>query len=211
VKVDSLAKPHRPIPSGAVTLGVARALAVACGTAAMLLALPSRPGLFLATGAFLALSCLYSLGLKNSVLYGNLLVAFMASSTIPYGAASVGTFSPAVWCATAIAFAVLKTLADRDGDANAGLGTLATRFGRRRCIRVAHFFGVAFICFALCPVAIGFGSRAYVVAVTLGAIVPTAWAVSIVERSDSALGVQRAVRVMKLGWATGLIALFLLR
>jgi geranylgeranylglycerol-phosphate geranylgeranyltransferase len=147
--LDLVDKPERPLPSG--TLSV-RAVWRLC---AVLTVLPPAVGFAggLAIGiwvtALVAGSFAYCLLLKSTVLIGNLLVAAMVSSSLLMGYATVGQTSrahtgEAVMILLFMAsYELAKTAADVEGDAIAGLSTVATRFGSGVAVRCSAAFFVA--------------------------------------------------------------------
>src|SRR6202023_997285 len=87
----------------------------------------------------------YSLRFKNTVLLGNIVVALCASSPIAFGAAVSRRFDAPVWLVAGLAFSfmlayeTLKTIADREPDAAAGLRTFATEMGVHASIYLFRF------------------------------------------------------------------------
>lgn len=131
VDVDRLAKPHRPIPSGRVTTSQAVAISAICAVGASLLGLHLGRGHFLVVAVMLLLSLVYSMKLKRTPLLGNLLVAAQSGFVVAFGASVYSITNVSVWAAALmvflaiLVFEVVKDLEDEEGDAGAGIHTIA--------------------------------------------------------------------------------------
>lgn len=151
VEIDRIAHPERPLASGALAPGSAVAVAIVAGVVALaLIALVSVPLAFLSVGVLLAMAA-YSLSLARLAVWGNLLVATLASLPFLYGAWAAGD-APGGLSLVAVAvplhFAreVAKDVDDARGDAP-WRATLPLRFGpsaaRWTAIAATAIFGVA--------------------------------------------------------------------
>jgi geranylgeranylglycerol-phosphate geranylgeranyltransferase len=214
-RVDRIGKPYRPLPSGALSVGAARAMAGVCA-ASCLLAAAARPATLLFAVALLGLSWLYSTWLKSTVLLGNVLVALLASSTVTFGAVAVGHLRPPVFAiqvlvlAFSLTFELVKTALDIEGDTAAGLRTVATRLGLPATARLAGGMCMAFVATTPWPVWHHGHPLPYLVAMAAGGTVPgvlVGGRVAFRARTIAELG--PPFRVLRLMWLTALLPLTL--
>jgi geranylgeranylglycerol-phosphate geranylgeranyltransferase len=216
VGVDRLNRPARPLPSGRVSAGAAAVLGAAAGAAALALAATLGAALAGLAAVLAALALAYSYRLKDSVLVGNATVALLAASTIVYGALAAGGPTPAVAVASGLtflymlAFEVLKCIQDWEGDAAAGLRTVAG-LGRRASLRLFRLIAAAFAVGAVAPWLLGLASGRYLAAVVAGAIVPLAGVAALLGRHASERSLHLSWGVAKAAWPFGLLAMALLR
>lgn len=215
-ELDAATKPFRPLPAGAVSPPAAKFLAGACGAAGLALALPV-PRLLPFAALLLVLAWAYSLVWKQTVFLGNAVVAGLASCSVSYGAVACGATPPAVFgmqaavFSFALAFEVLKTAIDADGDAAAGLRTAATRLGvRTTALVAAGLGGIASIVIFL-PALMVEQPVPYAVAVGLGTALPTLVAVSILIRhGHTPADLAGPHRLLRAAWGAGVVSLLLL-
>jgi 4-hydroxybenzoate polyprenyltransferase len=217
IAVDALGKPHRPIPSGRISSGIAAAFAGSLALAA--LALSATLGWafsIIALGA-IVLSWAYSYRLKNTLLLGNGAVAMLVAAALLYGALTAGPPGAAVWTAVAISFPyivaqeALFNLEDEDQDRSAGLHTTATRLGGERTARLVRAVLAVFIVLALLPPAAGFASVAYVVTALVLLVLPAGILIYLLRRPISPIAVARAARLSRLVWLASFVPLGLLK
>ncbi len=129
--IDRVNRPGRPLPSGAVSVGTARAVWIGSAFLGVgLSALLSPLHLGIALGA-VGLLYAYSAWLKRVPLVGNLAVALILGVAILYGGLAVAPEgSGALWLGAAFAFGatfareIAKDLEDVAGDAAEGARTL---------------------------------------------------------------------------------------
>lgn len=149
VAIDRFNRPTRPLPSGALTVATARR--VAATLAGVALGLGVWLGWVALTGtlAALALTAAYTRELKGRGVLGPALVGMLTMWPLAFGGLLAGDLAR-VWPVGAVVGAlfaareVVKTVHDRAGDAAAGVGTLAVRWGNRRALACAAvWLGVA--------------------------------------------------------------------
>jgi geranylgeranylglycerol-phosphate geranylgeranyltransferase len=217
VNVDAIGKPDRPLPAGRLSLPTARVLAAGTAIAAMAFTVPLGAAMAGWMAVLLAVSFLYSARLKGTILVGNVLVAACASSPLTFGAAAVGRINTPVWIATALAFEfmlsyeVLKTVADRTGDAAAGLRTVATATRSRSSVWI--FVGIVVVLTATVLAATTVTSHPIgFLGVAVPVFVVPCWYV--VYRLRAVLGDEQVwdlMRLMRRAWLLGTFALLVLR
>jgi geranylgeranylglycerol-phosphate geranylgeranyltransferase len=216
VRIDLLNRPSRPLPSGRVSVAAAAVLAVTTGAAGLALAFTMGPALGGVAGALAVIGLGYSYRLKNSILLGNATVASLACSTIAYGALAAGGLNAAVGIACGLtflymlAFEVLKSIQDWNGDAAAGLRTVAG-LGDRLPLRLFQLIAVLFVVGAVSPWLLGFASSSYLLASVGGSVIPLVGAAVVLGRHATARSMHISWGVTKAAWPLGLFAMVLLR
>lgn len=218
-ELDALAKPSRPIPAGLVTLPQAWGAA----SVLLLLAAGSAAVTSVATSCYaalcLALSVLYSVCLKNTILLGNLTVAVVSCAMFSYGSSSVS--SP--WGRQLVATIVIlfytlgnelyKTAVDTPEDARYGLRTIATVYGLRVTARVlALVTGALLVTLTVVGIA-RFATVWYVlaVAVVIGVPVVVGAVTANAPREVTVATFTRSHRYWRVAWVPGALAMLLLR
>jgi geranylgeranylglycerol-phosphate geranylgeranyltransferase len=86
VDIDRVAHPERPLPSGALSVRVARVIVGIAASAALVLAALLGAGQTLASVLVIAVMTLYNRGLKAHGIPGNIIVAVVASLPFVFGA-----------------------------------------------------------------------------------------------------------------------------
>lgn len=216
VAVDRLRRPDRPLPSGRLSVGAAKAVAAAAAAGSLALAatLPIPAAMWVL--ATLAASLLYDRRLKSTVLAGNALVALLSASTIPFGAVLAGgRIAPAALGASLVfafmlAFEVLKDVDDRDADAAAGLRTVATVLGPVPALRISRALPGALVAVGLAGWWLGVAPAHFLALAVPATLGPAVAASLMVRRGPNPAAVRAAITVLKGGWLSGLgIMLFL--
>lgn len=216
VENDRLSKPERPIPAGLTTPRVALALALGLALGALVWSGTLGP-----LSAGLALSNLlvcaaYSARLKNTVLIGNATMALLDATIVLYGSLALGTPPRSAWLAAGLfvlfffGYEILKTIDDREGDARAGLGTVATRLGGPASVRLFQAVAAGFCLAALVLWLAGLASGLFLGAFLLCCGLPTIGAALIVAPAQPAR-VAQGLRLLRLVWLTSWLPIALLR
>jgi geranylgeranylglycerol-phosphate geranylgeranyltransferase len=163
--LDLLTKPHRPIPSGRIRPGTARAVMVvgiAAGATVAVLVNPFTAGLA-------AVACVggiaYASVLKGRGLWGNVVRGLPTALTLLWGSMVVQPLPDARLLPLAVVFwlhdsgsNLLGALADRDGDRRGGYRTYPVRRGDDATVRSLVNFLVSWVSIAaLWPVVLGDG------------------------------------------------------
>jgi geranylgeranylglycerol-phosphate geranylgeranyltransferase len=148
---DAINVPSRPIPSGALSVRTALAIAFACDAGAMGAALAARSGrVVLLTCAMVAILFAYSLALKRVLLVKNLVMALVGASVPLFGSVSGSLPDEGKQLAVTIGLFILqKEIAadayDRDGDARVGVRTIPVVLGVRWTMILVAALNVAFL------------------------------------------------------------------
>ena len=216
--IDAVDKPWRPIPSGRISPGAVRAMALslmAAGVALAALAGP-LPAAYAAAAAVLVHE--YSRWIKRRGLPGNLVVAFNSASSIVFGGLvaceAYGDYSPMLAVAVPSAYAfllvlgreVVKGVEDYRGDLAGGVRTLAVTLGPRRASLVACALLLALVALSPLPFVAGpYGLGYLVFASAVDATAIYSIAVLATARDPVAVA-WKARRALKLGFALGALA-----
>jgi geranylgeranylglycerol-phosphate geranylgeranyltransferase len=157
VDIDRVAHPERPLPSGALSVRVARVIVGIAASAALVLAALLGAGQTLASVLVIAVMTLYNRGLKAHGIPGNIIVAVVASLPFVFGAWSAGRARaglPLFLIAVPLHFAreIAKDLDDAEGDARHRL-TLPLRVGAGTA-RLVVVTSLALFVAALTPFAV---------------------------------------------------------
>lgn len=143
VERDRFSRPERPLTGGGIGLKKARLMSIAVALLGVFAGFAARPILLPFASATVVLSWVYSHRLKSTVLFGNCLVAFLASCPILYGVLAArgqiaaALLPQAVVFLFALGFEITKTGRDREDDSKAHLRTIATSHGIATTARVA--------------------------------------------------------------------------
>lgn len=154
VETDRVNAPHRPIPSGQVTVRAAALLSGAVALAGLSSAAALGMRMLALVTVVWIVGVLYNWRFKRTGLPGNLMVAFSVGTTFVAGGVSVERpWSGAVWWFAAIAFLmdlgeeIAADAMDADGDRLINSRSLALRYGSRTALRISA--GVFFLLFAV--------------------------------------------------------------
>jgi len=154
VEVDRVNRPGRPIPSGQISVAGATRLSVLLLAAGMAFAVLSLSAVAVVlAGAYAFLSWLYNAWAKKEGFSGNVIVASSLAIPFIYGGVVAGgsVLSSLLLMMAFTSFfsgvgrEVVKALADAEGDAKRGIGSLARQWGPG----VAGTVGAAFFMLAV--------------------------------------------------------------
>lgn len=150
-EVDAVNVPTRPLPSGALSVRSALAIAILCDAAALVAAAWTRSGRVVAlTAAMVALLFAYSLALERVLLVKNLVMALIGASVPVFGNVAGTVPGEAQRLAVTIGLFILQKeivadAKDRDGDARSGRRTFPVLFGVRWTLTLVVALNVAFL------------------------------------------------------------------
>jgi geranylgeranylglycerol-phosphate geranylgeranyltransferase len=179
--LDSRDKPHRPLPSGRMSLAAARAWAGVFALGGLAASVPLGASAFVIALATTLLLWAYSLWLKGRLFFGNVVVAFLAGLAFVFGAAVQGTppgrMLPQGWVAFGFAFLWhlarewVKAAEDVESDRAAGLSTVAVAWSPRAASRAAAAVLALLLVLLWPPYVSGYFGPIYLILVAAG-IVP---------------------------------------
>ena len=215
LEIDRVNRPERPLPSGVVSVGAARALWAALSLAGVALSVLLSPlHLGIAVGS-VALLYGYSAWLKRTAVFGNLAVATVLGLAILYGGLAVAMGAWAVpLLGAAFAFGstlareVAKDIEDVKGDATGGARTLPLVAGPQ----VAVWVAVAAIAATLTafPLALpaGLGADFFVLALpAAGLLLAASWALLGAPNAQLRRRAGTASALLKAAMIAGILAL----
>ena len=217
-EIDRRNRPDRPIASGAVSPGLARAVWVVLSVLGVALgAAVSWPVGAVALGSTLLL-WLYNVRLKGTPGPGNVVVALVIALALVYGALAVGTVTATVGVGVGMTFLITlareitKDVEDAAGDAAEGARTLAVARGPWWASRLA--LALVGLTFALLPVPsftlVGRSFLAY--GLVCGAcLLMAAWALAATDPGHVRAAAGSARGWLKGAMAAGVVALALAR
>ncbi|MGD0484704.1 MAG: UbiA family prenyltransferase [Gemmatimonadales bacterium] len=180
VEADRINKPHRPLPSGALSREAAVAVGGVAGGAGLLLAwLAGRTTFAIALPALVVMLA-YSPLLKPRPVVGNVVVALVGSLPLVYGAGAVGDWRAGLvpfWLAALLHLAreIVKDLEDIPGDLAARRRTIPIAWGRRAgfiaaVVPLALFVPVALLPWLAGPYGARYGSIVILIVVGIAAV-----------------------------------------
>ena len=156
---------------------------------------------------------IYSIFLKNSLLWGNILVAFIGAIAFPYGALAVGDLGRA-WIPALFALLfhigreIVKDIEDVDGDRIRGEHTLPLRWGRVQAGVLAGIVYLLLLAFTWIPFFSGlYGARYALALLPVNALV--LYVLWQLYRRRAILADDRLGRLLKIGMFLGLLAVVL--
>jgi geranylgeranylglycerol-phosphate geranylgeranyltransferase len=171
--LDAIGKPHRPLPSGRLSVPAAIAWAALFAVASLLCAVPLGSLVTAVVLATLVILWSYSRFLKGWHGIGHVLVAWFSGMVFVFGALAQGeSFAgvfPQGWSAAALGFLWhlarewVKSAEDLEDDRRGGVRTLAVEVGARRACRMAALLLGLLVCLLPVPWAKGWFSLTYLV------------------------------------------------
>ena len=209
--IDRINRPLRPLPAGRLSPSAARMQSLLLALAGCALAFLLSPWHGLIALAVAALLAFYSISLKNSLLWGNVLVALAGAIAFPYGALAADDIGRS-WIPALFAFLfhlgreIVKDLEDVAGDQIRGERTLPLSWGRAQAAVLAAFVYLLLVGFTWMPFFTGLYGALYALA-----LLPVHALVSYVlwqlYRQRAILTDDRLGRLLKVGMFLGLGAI----
>jgi geranylgeranylglycerol-phosphate geranylgeranyltransferase len=211
VRTDSINMPHRPIPSGMVSMPAAVMFAVILAVMGLALSLPlGTCGIAVAVLAVVTLAA-YDIRLKGVPLAGNTAVAGLAGLAFIYGGiAGHGVGKSALPAVFALLFhlgrELIKDAADIDGDRAAGIRTAATAWGAGPSCRLAAAALMALAVVAVGPFTFGYFGFAYFAIIAVGVWPVLIYSSVSAVRNPSEQNLRRISTILKLDMPVGILA-----
>lgn len=145
VEIDRVNKPSRPIPSGKISKNIALIFSSALFAAGIAVSYFVNIESFAVATAAASLLILYAWKLKKIMLIGHLTVSSLVALTFVYGGLINLSYMPTLSLAILSFLAntgreIYKSIEDILGDKNAGVQTLAIKYGVVRARAVASIF-----------------------------------------------------------------------
>ena len=211
IDVDRINRPLRPLPSGRLSPNAARieSLLLALAGCALAFWLSLWHGVIAL--AVVALLAVYSISLKHSLLWGNILVAVVGASTFPYGALAAGDLGRS-WIPALFAFLfhlgreIVKDIEDVAGDRSRGERTLPLCWGRAQAAVLAAFVYLLLVGFTWMPFFTDIYGAFYALAL-LPVHALVGYVLWQLYRQRAVLADDRLGRLLKVGMFLGLVAI----
>jgi geranylgeranylglycerol-phosphate geranylgeranyltransferase len=202
IEIDRINQPHRPLPSGQVTLRNAKLFSLILAILSLVAAaFISLPAFLIALSANLLLF-IYSWKLKSTVLLGNSVVALISASSAVYGGVAAGNVGPSLWLFAIIFVAILgreilKTMADYEGDLNESVRTISTAWGKKVARIFFYILVGATLFMMLLPYLLEVYKPIYGYIILLGVFPVIIYVVLRVSRERSGRQLERMSQLMK--------------
>ena len=211
IDIDRINRPLRPLPAGRLSPSAARRQSLLLAVAGCALAFWLSPWHGLIALAVAVLLVLYSASLKNSLLWGNVLVAFVGAIAFPYGALAAGGLGRS-WIPALFAFLfhlgreIVKDIEDVAGDQIRGERTLPLAWGRTQAAVLAAFVYLVLVGFTWMPFFMGLYGTLYALAL-LPVHALVGYVLWQLYRQRAVLADDRLGRLLKVGMLLGLVAI----
>ena len=211
IDVDRINRPLRPLPAGRLSPNAARIESLVLALAGCVLAFWLSPWHGVIALAVAALLAVYSISLKHSLLWGNMLVAVVGASAFPYGALAAGDIGRS-WIPVLFAFLfhlgreIVKDIEDVAGDQVRGERTLPLCWGRIQAGVLAAFVYLLLVGFTWMPFFMGLYGALYALAL-LPVHALVGYVLWQLYRQRAVLTDDRLGRLLKVGMFLGLVAI----
>ena len=211
IDIDRINRPLRPLPAGRLSPSAARIESLLLALAGCALALWLGPWHGLIALAVVALLAIYSIALKNTLLWGNVLVAVVGAIAFPYGALAAGDIGRS-WIPALFAFLfhlgreIVKDIEDMAGDQIRGERTLPLCWGRTQAAVLAAFVYLLLVGFTSLPIFTGLYGALYALAL-LPVHALVGYVLWQLYRQRAVLADDRLGRLLKVGMFLGLVAI----
>ena len=211
IDIDRINRPLRPLPSGRLSPSAARMQSLLLTLVGCALAFWLSPWHGVIALAVVALLAVYSVSLKNSLLWGNVLVAFVGAIAFPYGALAAGDIGRS-WIPALFAFLfhlgreIVKDIEDVAGDQLRGGRTLPLRWGRAQAGVLVAIVYLILVGFTWMPFFTGIYGALYALAL-LPLHVLVGYVLWQLYRQRAVLADDRLGRLLKVGMFLGLVAI----
>ncbi|MFQ5583203.1 MAG: geranylgeranylglycerol-phosphate geranylgeranyltransferase [Calditrichia bacterium] len=173
MEIDRINKPHRPLPSGAVSRNQCLTAALTEYMMGIGLSLFISAEMFIVALIISILTFLYAARLKGTVLWGNLTVSFCTAAAFIYGGLSVNKPLEAIVPACFAFFyhfgrEIIKDIQDVSGDSQQASNTMPVRFGVRPSVFLVWFNFLILIVLTIIPYWTGWYGATYFLIVFFG-------------------------------------------
>lgn len=175
INIDKHNRPNRPLPSGKVSMGKAKAYAV------LLFVIGNAFGFLLGRNAIAitilatVLLSLYAWKLKKMIFIGHVVVSFLVALSFFFGGLIEGNIFAPLWLGLLAFLAnigreIYKSIDDMLGDKAAHVDSLAIRFGAFRAKTLASAFTILAVLLSFAPFLLGTMNSIYLFFVILADI-----------------------------------------
>lgn len=217
VVTDRINQPQRPIPTGKVSKKIAYRYFLMLNILVILLATQLDYSLTIIAVILFILGVGYTSWFKDTILVGNLYVAFMSFTPILFGgkvAKNITTqhgFACILIFLLVFANEVLKSIWDEDGDGKTGIKTISTEWGIPIAIQTYQILALLFCFFSLAPWLLGFAQIKYLLAVIPLSILPLLFITILLRYKKTRNSIRISLWIMGVQWFSGMIVIALLK
>ena len=214
VEIDRINKPHRPLPSGAVSMRLAAVFYLLLTSVGLLLNLFLHSSAQAIAAGAAVLIFFYSYKLKSTPLFGNVTVGLLTGMAFIYGGAAVGNIDRAVIPAL-FAFLInvgrelIKDMEDVEGDSLHHAATFPVVFGIKPALIVATLFLLSVIVSTVIPFADRQYGLLYFIIVFAGVDCVIAFVLFSLWKDSTPKNLNRLSTILKYDMLVGLIAIYL--
>lgn len=172
-EVDRINLPSRPLPSGRISVRALWALFLLFTAAGLTTAALLGPPVLALVSLLWAIAFLYNMRLKESGLFGNLIVAACLGMIFILAGVLAGTLNGVLLTFAALAFffdlgeEIASDALDASGDRVRSSASLAERWGRDRAMRLSGLIFGVFVLLTLLPLLMGWLGYDYLLLVAL--------------------------------------------
>ena len=211
IDIDRINRPLRPLPAGRLSPSAARMESLLLALAGCALAFWLSPWHGVIALAVTILLAIYSISLKNTLLWGNVLVAVVGAIAFPYGALAAGDLGRS-WIPALFAFLfhlgreIVKDIEDVAGDQIRGERTLPLAWGRAQAAVLAALVYLVLVGFTWMPFFMGLYGALYALAL-LPVHALVGYVLWQLYRQRAVLAADRLGRLLKVGMFLGLVAI----
>ncbi len=213
-EIDRINKPDRPIPSARISRQGAMVFSITLMGLGILFGFTVNLHTAAITVTVSGCLVLYAFCLKQTPLFGNLLVGVLTGLTFIVGGTSVrtvsGTFVPAVFALLfTTAREIIKDIEDTEGDVRHDARTIPVVWGKRVAVLIALIFIAAVILFSPIPYFLNWYSWHYLLTVIVGVDLVLIYLGYRLWRNDSRANSAQIQKWMKWDIFIGLGAIYL--
>ena len=217
VPTDKIEHPDRPIASGVVTEHQAKLF---CGLMLLIafgIGLSLSPFLFFCGLINVLIATAYSYRLKNTLLIGNMSIAYLDASTLLFGGLLMGNVTLSIVAGIILIFLfvlaqeVLFAMRDIEGDRMTGYKTTATRLGKTNGLRLYKMIAVLFIIAVFMPAILGWAQWSYLIAAIPLTVVPLLSTIGVLTWKATHRTIVFSTRIIIFLWISSFLPIALLK
>lgn len=214
LEIDRINKPKRPLPSGLVSPKQAHIFSILLFMIGIGFSLLIHHLGFLIALSSSTLLYLYSYRLKRTVLWGNLIVAFISGLAFVYGGLAVGRTHEAIIVGIFAFFyhlgrEIIKDVEDVEGDKTQGIKTLPIVYSVKIALSWATVVLVFLMGLTLVPYFVRIFSLLYLIVVVVGVDLFLLYVLVSMWRQPEPGNLGRLAVLMKADMLMGLLAVYL--
>ena len=213
ISIDRINKPHRPLPTGIVSINEGWIFSMFCFAAGIAFSLPINRQAFLIASVISVLLYLYSAKFKRTVLVGNFIVSLATAMAFIYGAVAIGQFTNAIIPAT-FAFLmhlgreIIKDMEDIKGDRLHNAFTLPVKYGIHSAKWAVIVVFILLIATTFIPFLYGMYGLYYFVLVMLGVNSVLIYSIISISRISTSKNYRFLSALLKGDMIMGLFAIY---